>query len=185
MTRPPKPSSGNPADEAEPRFSSASPREVVGVFGSIQEFGAAVDEPQSSGIDRARLSVLAGGPDVDEHLRERGFHRVQDLLDAPDLPLTSLVEPESVRTAQGALVSGLLYVGAGVGAVLAYSAAALVSMLVAVAGAGAVGATAGASSPTASASNAHTTSKHTSRMAASPSGSASSLLTTRNASPGS
>lgn len=120
-------------------------REVVGVFRSTQNFSDAVDELQSSGVDRARLSILAEGPDVGVELRARGFYRVQDLLDAPDLPRSALIEPESARTARGALVSGLLYVGAGIGtgAAVASGAAALAPALVAIAGGGAIGASVG------------------------------------------
>jgi hypothetical protein len=121
--------------------SSIRVREVVAVFPDVASFGAAIDAVQSIGIDRARLSVLAGGAGAEERLRAAGFRRVQDLLDSPDAPRMALVEPESVALAQGAMVSGLIYVGAaiGAGAALASGAAALAPVIAAVAGSGAIG----------------------------------------------
>ncbi|MDX2205981.1 MAG: hypothetical protein NW223_24760 [Hyphomicrobiaceae bacterium] len=91
-------------------------REVVGVFPDTGSFGRAIDALQSAGLDRARLSVLAGGEVAEAQLRSAGFRRVDDLLDSEDAPRTSLTEPESIGVAQGALVAGLFYVGAGLGA---------------------------------------------------------------------
>lgn len=117
-------------------------REVVGVFSNEQDFEHAIDELQSSGINRARLTVLSGGPDAEKSLRARGFECVRELLDAPDLPQRAVIEPENVGTAQGALVSGLLYVGIGAAA-LATGGAALAPLIAAMAGGGAVGASVG------------------------------------------
>jgi hypothetical protein len=123
--------------------SSTQVREVVGAFGSVKDFGAAIDDLQSSGIDRARLTVLAGSPQLEKDLEARGFTCVKQILDLPDLPRRALVEPESIGAAQGALVSGLLYVGAGIGAVLASGGAALAPLIGAVAAGGAVGGSVG------------------------------------------
>lgn len=113
-------------------------REVVGVFPSTASFTAAIDALQSSGIDRARLSVLAGGIETEQQLHAAGFNRVEDLLDSPDAPRAALVEPESISIAQGALVSGLLYVGAAAGASVAIASGAIAAtpIVAAVAGGG-------------------------------------------------
>jgi hypothetical protein len=117
-------------------------REVVGVFSNVEDFGHAIDELQSSGIDRARLSILAGGSAVGENLAARGFRSVRNILDEPDLPRRALVAPEDIGAAQGALVSGLLYVGVGIGAAIA-AGAARVPLVALMSGGGAVGATIG------------------------------------------
>jgi hypothetical protein len=117
-------------------------REVVGVFSNEQDFDHAIDELQSNGINRARLTALSGGTGVEKNLQTRGFECVQELLDAPDLPQRAVIEPENVGTAQGALVGGLLYVGIGAAA-LATGGAALAPLIAAMAGGGAVGASVG------------------------------------------
>jgi Protein of unknown function (DUF1269) len=121
---------------------STQVREVVGAFGTFESFGDAIEDLQSNVIDRARLTVLAGSPDLEKDLTARGFHRVKEILDLPDLPRRSLIEPESIAVAQGALVSGLLYVGVGVGA-LASGGAALAPLIGAMAAGGAVGGSVG------------------------------------------
>ncbi len=123
----------------------AGVREVVGVFPDTTSFSRAIDALQSAGIDRARLSVLAGGPAAEAQLRSSGFHRVQELLDSADAPRMALVEPESVRVAQGAAISGLFYVGAalGAGAAFASGAVAAVPIIAAALGSGAAGGTLG------------------------------------------
>lgn len=128
-------------DDQEAGASSIRVREVVAVFPDIESFAAAIDAVLSSGIDRARLSVLAGGREAEDRLRRAGFHRVQDLLDSPEVPRMALVEPESMALAQGAVVGGLVYVGAaiGAGAALASGTAALAPVIAAVAGSGALG----------------------------------------------
>jgi hypothetical protein len=117
-------------------------REVVGAFDTFQAFGKAIEALQSNGIDRARLTVLAGSPELEKDLTARGFNCVREILDLPDLPRRALIEPSSVGIAQGALVSGLLYVGAGLGAALA-SGGALVPVVAAMAAGGAAGGTLG------------------------------------------
>lgn len=120
-------------------------REVVGVFPDTASFGRTIDALQSAGVDRARLSVLAGGPDAEAQLRASGFHRVQDLLDHPDAPRMALVEPESVGIAQGAVISGLFYVGAALGAGAAFASGAIAAapIIAAALGSGAAGGTLG------------------------------------------
>ncbi len=130
---------------AGPPPDDAGVREVVGVFPDTASFGRAIDALQSAGIDRARLSVLAGGTEAEAQLRSSGFHRVQDLLDSADAPRMALVEPESVGVAQGAAISGLFYVGAalGAGAAFASGAVAAVPIIAAALGSGAAGGTLG------------------------------------------
>lgn len=120
-------------------------REVVGVFPTTASLGDAITALQSSGIDRARLSILAGGPEAEQQLRAAGFQRVQDLLDDADAPRMAPVERESVGVAQGAIVSGLFYIGAAVGGAAAFASgvAAIAPIAAAVLGSGAAGGTLG------------------------------------------
>jgi hypothetical protein len=58
----------------------ADVREVAAVFPSEEAFSVAIDAIQSSGVNRARISVLAAGtPEVGERLTAAGFHKASDL----------------------------------------------------------------------------------------------------------
>jgi hypothetical protein len=95
-------------------------REAVGVFDTTKTLEAAIDELQSSGFDRAELSLLASEPTVVEHLGHL-YTKVETAEDDPEAPRTAYISTESVGDAEGGLIGGLLYVGAVVaaGAVLA------------------------------------------------------------------
>lgn len=118
--------------------------EAVGVFAKADDLQQAIDELMSSGFDRAELSLLATEKAVDEKLGH-AYRKVQDLEDDPSVPRTVYVSPESVGEAEGALVGGLLYVGAlaAAGAVVA-SGGALVAAFGAAALAGGAGGFVGA-----------------------------------------
>lgn len=86
-------------------------REAVGVFKTAQTLQEAIDELMSSGFDRAELSLLAGEDAVEMELGHQ-FERVAELEDDPNVPRACYVSNESIGAAQGALIGGLIYVGA-------------------------------------------------------------------------
>lgn len=86
-------------------------REAVGVFDDVESLEAAIDELESSGFDRAQLSLLAGQDAVEEKLGHI-YDKVSELEDDPKVPRTAYVSTEAVGDAEGALVGALLYVGA-------------------------------------------------------------------------
>jgi hypothetical protein len=85
-------------------------REAVGVFASAETLQAAIDELQSSGFDRAELSLLADERTVDQKLH-RHYRKVTELEDDAEVPRAAYVSPESVGAGEGALIGSLLYVG--------------------------------------------------------------------------
>lgn len=86
-------------------------REVVGVFKSVDQLQAAIDDLMLSGFDRAQISVLASEDAVREKLG-REYLPVSKLEDNPDTPRTEYVSPESRNEAKAALIGGLFYLGA-------------------------------------------------------------------------
>jgi len=111
-------------------------REAVAIFPSAATLVEAADRLQSSGVDRARLSVLsAGTPEQVEKLEKAGFQNVRDLLADPYVQRTAYMEPNDVTGARGALVSTLVYVGAAVGIAAATAASPLLAPAVAAAAA--------------------------------------------------
>ena len=119
-------------------------REAVAVFDDAKSLEAAIDELESSGFDRAEISLLAGARAVEEKLGHV-YLKVDELEDDPSVPRTAYVSRESIGDAEGALIGGLLYVGAVVaaGAVVA-SGGALATAIGAAALAGGSGAAFGA-----------------------------------------
>jgi hypothetical protein len=97
-----------------------STREAVGVFDDGDSLQAAIDELQSSGFDRADLSLLAGEQTVEEKLGHM-YEKVADLEDDPEVPRAVYVSTESRGDAEGSVIGALMYVGAvaAAGAVLA------------------------------------------------------------------
>lgn len=95
-------------------------REAVGVFHSSEDLQDAIDELLSSGFHRAELSLLASEPAVEEKLGHR-YEKVSALADDPTVPRAAYVSTEAIGGAEGGLIGGLMYVGAGVaiGAVVA------------------------------------------------------------------
>jgi hypothetical protein len=94
-------------------------REAVAVFDTPESLETAIDELLSSGFDRAELSLLASEHAVEEKLGHR-YARTSDLADA-DVPRTAFVSTAAIGDAEGALIGGLIYVGAtaAAGAVVA------------------------------------------------------------------
>lgn len=93
-------------------------REVVGIFKTAPELENAAFELMSSGFDRSRLSLLAPEQTLRDQFGDR-LARV-DQLDDTGVHRIPYLNRESLGTGQGALIGGLLYVGAGMasGAVL-------------------------------------------------------------------
>ncbi len=114
-------------------------REAVAVFSDAKQMESAIDELLESGFNHAQLSLLATADTVDAKLGHQ-FERVQDLEDDPAAPRVTYVSRDTVGDAQGAVIGGLIYVGAitGIGAVVT-SGGALFPLI----GAAAVGGTGG------------------------------------------
>lgn len=110
-------------------------REVVGVFHDVDTLEAAIDELQSAGFDRARLSLIADAETVDEAL---GHHYAtpSDVADDPRAPRVSYVTRDEVGLAEGALISGPLYIAALVAGGTAVAAGGPVGVALAAAAAG-------------------------------------------------
>ncbi len=115
-------------------------REAVGVFGDTHTLEQAIDALESTGFDRAEISLLAGEQTVEEKLG-RHYRKAQDLEDDPKAPRTAYVEKESVGDAEGSLIGGLFYVGAvaAAGAIVASGG----TLAAAIAGAAVAGGTGG------------------------------------------
>lgn len=115
-------------------------REAVAVFTDGKAFEAAIEELESSGFDRAEISLLASPAAIEEKLGHR-YEKVQRLADDPEAPRGAYVATESVGAGEGGLISGLAYVPAvtAAGAVVASGGAlaAAIGAAAAVGGAGA------------------------------------------------
>ncbi|MGE0666186.1 MAG: hypothetical protein AB7O49_06475 [Sphingomonadales bacterium] len=86
-------------------------REAVAVFRSAEHLECAIDELLSSGFDRAELSLLAAQDAVEEKLGHH-YQKVAELEDDMAVPRTCYVSTGARGDAEGALMGGLLYVGA-------------------------------------------------------------------------
>jgi len=86
-------------------------REAVAAFTSAQDMEAAIDELLSSGFARAEISLLAASDTVREKLGH-AFSSTRELEDDADVPTTAYVARESIGDAEGAVIGGLMYVGA-------------------------------------------------------------------------
>ncbi|MGB5078286.1 MAG: hypothetical protein WBO17_12475 [Sphingorhabdus sp.] len=117
-----------------------SVREAVGYFEIVQDMEAAIDELESSGFDRAEISLLAAEQTVDEKLGHK-YRKVSELEDDPAVPRTFYVANESVGGAEGALISTPLYLAAvtAIGSIVASGG----TLAAAIAGAVAAGGTGG------------------------------------------
>ena len=90
-------------------------REAVGVFHTAAEMEAAIEELEENGFDRAEISLLASQEAVHEKLGH-AYADAKSLEDSTLAPRTAFVSTESVGDAEGALLGGLMYVGALVAA---------------------------------------------------------------------
>jgi len=88
-------------------------REAVGVFDDAEKLQEAIDELMSSGFDRAELSLLASEAAVEAKLGHM-YRKANEVEDDADVPRAAYVSTESVGDAEGAVIGGLMYVGAGV-----------------------------------------------------------------------
>lgn len=107
-------------------------REAVGILDSEPELQAAIDDLLSHGFDRAEISVLAPVAAVEEKLGHR-FKSVADIEDDPEAMSQAYVPVESIGDAEGAVIGGLMYVGAFAGIVLVASGGVLAAALAALA----------------------------------------------------
>lgn len=86
-------------------------REAVTYFATVEDLEAAIAELQSSGFDRAEISLLASEKAVEEKLG-RMYRKVTELEDDPSVPRTHYVSEASVGAAEGALIGTPLYLAA-------------------------------------------------------------------------
>lgn len=89
-------------------------REAVSVFDSEDALQGAIDDLLSNGFDRAEISLLAGSESVEKRLGH-AYRRVSDIEDDISAPRIAYVAEEDVGNAEGAVIGGLIYVGAMVG----------------------------------------------------------------------
>lgn len=85
--------------------------EAVAVFDDADSLYAAIDELQMAGFNRSEISVLADEAAVEAKLHDR-LWRADALEDNPDAPRAAYISEESIGAAEGALLSGPLYVAA-------------------------------------------------------------------------
>ena len=90
--------------------------EVIGIFGSLESFEAAISELLSHGFDQSELSVLAS----DEVIRQAvNYKKIDELADNRKTPKAPFYAEENIAIAQGGVIGGLIYVGtlaaAGIG----------------------------------------------------------------------
>ena len=115
-------------------------REAVGVFDSADALESAVDRLETSGFNRAAISVLASDKTVRERLG-RLYCSVAEIVDDPRAPQAIFVPQSSRAEGEAALVGVPLYIGglAGGFAVVASGGAMALAFAAAI-GLGAVGA---------------------------------------------
>jgi len=113
--------------------------EAVAVFNDLGSLEAAIDELQSSGFNRAELSLLANEDVVEEKLGHL-YDRVSELEDDPEVPRTAYVPAETIGDAEGAAMGAFIYLAGGVvAAVAAGSGGTLAGVIAATAIAGGAG----------------------------------------------
>jgi len=86
-------------------------REAVGIFQSAKAMEAAIEDLEENGFDRSEISLLASQDTVNAKLGHI-YSNARELEDDPAAPRTAFVSTESVGDAEGALLGGLIYVGA-------------------------------------------------------------------------
>ncbi len=115
-------------------------REAVGVFQSAEALEAAIEDLQSNGFDRAEISLLGADKALETKLGHR-YARVKSEEDDVNAPRTAWISTESTGDAEGALMGGLMYIGAtaAMAAVFATGGAAAAALAAGLAGGGAGG----------------------------------------------
>lgn len=91
----------------------ATVREAVAVFKTAHDLEEAIDELLRSGFHRSALSLLANESEVVAKLGHI-YRKTSDLAADPSVPRTAYVSTEAVGDGQGAVISALMYVAAGV-----------------------------------------------------------------------
>ena len=86
-------------------------REAVGVFDNETSLREAIYDLETHGFDRAEVSLLAPVNTVDRALGHV-FVTAAEIEDDPHVPTIAYTSPESLSVAEGAIASGLFYVGA-------------------------------------------------------------------------
>ena len=86
-------------------------REAVGLFHDEKQLQAAADELMVSGFDHSDLSLLAAHRAVESRLGHM-YERVAELEDEPAVAFQAYTDSDSRVEAKGALMGGLIYVGA-------------------------------------------------------------------------
>jgi hypothetical protein len=86
-------------------------REAVGVFDSADALEGALDDLLATGFDRAEVSLLASEHAV-EHALGHAYRKVGELEDDATVPRAAFVATEEIGDAEGAVIGGLMYVGA-------------------------------------------------------------------------
>jgi hypothetical protein len=118
-------------------------REAVGVFEDRETLQKAIDDLSLAGIERRRLSLMAGDRAIADRLGWVPSH-IDQARHNPDIPRSPVVAPEEVGNAQGVAIGIPAYVGAVIvgGAVIATGGTALAAAFAAAlagAGSGAAG----------------------------------------------
>lgn len=88
-------------------------REAVGVFQSEKDLQKAVGDLLTHGFNRAEISLLAS-EDVVENKMGHLYRRVPQLEDDTSVPRAAYI-PGAMGDAEGAVIGGLMYVGAVIG----------------------------------------------------------------------
>jgi len=118
----------------------AAIREAVAVFDDTKSLEGAIAELQSSGFDRAEISLLAGNHAIEEKLGHL-YTRTEDIEDDPDVPSVAYISSESIGDAEGALIGTPMYIAAVTAAGIMTAAggplAATIAAILAAGGAGA------------------------------------------------
>lgn len=83
----------------------------MAVFHDSEDLQFAIDDLLNSGFHRAELSLLASESAVREKLGHR-YQKVGEIEDNAGIPRAAYVSNEAVGGAEGALIGGLMYVGA-------------------------------------------------------------------------
>jgi len=119
-------------------------REAVGVLDDAKSLEDAIAELESSGFDRAEISLLAGQHAIEEKLGHV-YTRTEELEDNPDVPSVAYISSESIGDAEGALIGMPMYIAAvTVAGVMTAAGGPLASIIVAALAAGGAGTAIGA-----------------------------------------
>jgi hypothetical protein len=115
-------------------------REAVGVFDNAEVLEAAVDRLETSGFDRAEISVLASDKTVRDRLG-RLYGSVAEIVDDPRAPRAAFASKDSRVEGEAAAVGAPMFIGGIAGGLAVVASGGAVALAFAAAiGLGAVGA---------------------------------------------